>query len=70
MFGSGYGYRGFGGFGGYGGYGGCGGFGGYNPRGYLAAGIGYPYQGGLAYAGLGYGYPYGGFGYPGVPLIY
>jgi hypothetical protein len=47
------------------------GFGGWYPRGYLAAGIGYPYMGGIAcpYWG-GYGYPgygcgYGGYGYPG-----
>lgn len=48
------------------------GYGGWaGPRGYLAAGLGYPY-GGLAfpfwgyplYGGLGYGYPYyGGYGY-------
>ena len=36
------------------------------PRGYLGAGIGYPYYGGLAYPYFGYGYPgYGyGYGYP------
>ena len=40
------------------------------PRGYMAAGIGYPYQGFLGYPGWGcYGYPglgYGcyGYGYP------
>ena len=45
------------------------GIGGY-PRGYLGAGIGYPYQGFLGYPGWGcYGYPglgYGcyGYGYP------
>jgi hypothetical protein len=34
-------------------------------RPYLAAGIGYPYYGGLAYPywGYGYGYPYYGGGY-------
>jgi len=42
-------------------------YGGYSPRGYLAAGLGYPYQGGWGYPGWGYGYPglvYGGYGYP------
>jgi hypothetical protein len=47
---------------GLGGWGGLGGFG----RGYLAAGIGYPYYGGYAYGcgypGWGCGYPYGGYG--------
>jgi len=45
------------------------GWGGFYPRGYLAAGLGYPYGGFLGYpcCGYGYGYPglgYGGFGYP------
>jgi len=47
--------------------GGFGVYGGYSPRGYLAAGLGYPYQGGWGYPGWGYGYPglvYGGYGYP------
>jgi hypothetical protein len=53
----------FGSYGGYGGY----------PRGYMAAGIGYPYQGFLGYPGYGYGfgYPglvYGGYGY-GYPYL-
>ena len=53
---------------------GFGGYGGYYPRGYLGAGIGYPYGGflgypcwayGCGYPGYGYGYPgYGGYGYP------
>lgn len=38
------------------------------PRGYLGAGIGYPYYGLLTYPYYGYGYPgygyYGGYGYP------
>ena len=38
------------------------GWGGY-PRGYLAAGLGYPYGGW-------YGYPYWGFGYPGYAYGY
>lgn len=39
-------------------------WGGYNPRGYLGAGIGYPYQGG--YGSPYWGYPgyCGGYGYP------
>jgi hypothetical protein len=39
--------------------------GGYYPRGYLGAGIGYPYQPLLAfpYYGCGYGYPGCGYGY-------
>jgi hypothetical protein len=48
------------------GFGGYNGWGGY-PRGYLGAGIGYPYYGLLAYPYYGYGYPglgYGGYGYP------
>lgn len=56
----------FGWGGGYGGYG----YGGY-PRGYLAAGLGYPYQGFARYPGWGYGYPclgYGGYGY-GYPYL-
>lgn len=51
-----------------------GGFGrgfGVGPRGYLGAGIGYPYQGFWGYPGCGWGYPgcgygfggYGGYGY-------
>jgi hypothetical protein len=44
---------------------GLGGWGGY-PRGYMAAGIGYPYQGFYGYPGWGCGYPgygcYGGYG--------
>jgi len=47
------------------------GWGGGFPRGYLAAGIGYPYQGfigfpcwGYGYPGYGYGCGYGGYGYP------
>lgn len=47
-------------------------YGGFYPRGYLAAGLGYPYQGGLAGGGWGWGYPgygcyggYGGLGYYG-----
>jgi len=56
---------------GWGGYGGWGG--GFASRGYLAAGLGYPYQGFAGYPGwgyYGYGYPglgyggYGGYGYP------
>lgn len=35
------------------------------PRGYLGAGIGYPYYGGYAYPYWGYPYPY--FGYYGYP---
>jgi hypothetical protein len=34
------------------------------PRGYLGAGIGYPYQGWFGYPWGGF-YPYYGFGYPG-----
>jgi len=45
------------------------GYGGWGyPRGYLGAGIGYPYYGGLAYpywGGYGYGCGYGGYGYGG-----
>jgi len=37
-------------------------WGGY-PRGYLAAGIGYPYMGGYGYPWYGYGYGYPGYGY-------
>ena len=49
-------------------YGSAWGFGGYYPRGYLAAGIGYPYMGGFAgYPGFGYGY---GYGYPGIGYGY
>jgi hypothetical protein len=55
-------YRSTWGYGGWGGYGGYGGWG--YPRGYLAAGIGYPYQG-----GWGSFYPYYGYGYGGYPLI-
>ena len=45
------------------------GWGGYYPRGYMAAGLGYPYGGYLGYPCWGYGYPglgcgYGGYGYP------
>ena len=43
---------------------GFGGFGGYYPRGYMAAGIGYPY-GALALPFYGYGYGYPGYGYGG-----
>lgn len=43
------------------------GWGGYYPRGYLGAGIGYPYMP-LVLPYYGYGYPgygyYGGYGYP------
>lgn len=43
-----------------------GGYGGYYPRGYLGAGIGYPYGAlALPYYGLGYGYGYPGYGYGG-----
>ena len=45
---------------------GFGGYGGYYPRGYLAAGIGYPYGGFYGYPGYG-GYGYGGYGYGGYP---
>jgi len=49
------------------------GYGGWGyPRGYLAAGIGYPYMGGWGYpwggyggCGYGYGCGYGGYGYGG-----
>ena len=41
---------------------------GYYPRGYLAAGIGYPYGGFYGYPGCGFGYP--GFGYGGYPYAY
>lgn len=43
-------------------------WGGWQPRGYLAAGLGYPYQGGYwGYPGWGYpGWGYGGYSsYPG-----
>lgn len=44
------------------------GWGGFSPRGYLGAGIGYPYYGGFAFPYWGGGYsPYGygyGYGYP------
>ena len=45
--------------------------GGYWPRGYLGAGIGYPYYGGLVYPCYGYGFPYcGGYGgYYGAPIL-
>jgi hypothetical protein len=54
------------------------GYGGFGPRGYLAAGLGYPYGGfagypflgGWGYPGIG-GYGYGGFGgypYPYAPF--
>ena len=48
------------------GWGGWGGYSGYYPRGYLAAGLGYPYGAlALPYYGLGYpGLGYGGYGYP------
>jgi hypothetical protein len=48
---------------------GFGGWGGWYPRGYLGAGIGYPYYGLLAYpyCGYGYGYGYGGCGGPFLP---
>jgi hypothetical protein len=51
---------------------GFGGYGGYSPRGYLGAGIGYPYFGGPAYGCWGCGYPGFGysFGYPGFGLGY
>ena len=43
---------------------GFGGYGGYYPRGYLGAGIGYPYMPlVLPYYGCGYGYGYPGCGY-------
>jgi hypothetical protein len=42
------------------------GWGGYYPRGYMAAGLGYPYMGGLAGC---WGYPCGGYGYPYRPYI-
>ena len=38
-------------------------WGGYYPRSYLAAGIGYPYQGFIGYPGWGFGYPGWGYGY-------
>lgn len=44
------------------------GYGGY-PRGYLGAGIGYPYQGFLGYPGWGFGYPGYGYGYMGYPYV-
>ena len=50
------------------------GWGGGYPRGYLGAGIGYPYYGTLVYPGWGYGYPgigyygYGGYPYPYAPF--
>jgi hypothetical protein len=55
----------FGWGGGFGGYG----YGGY-PRGYLAAGLGYPYQGFAGYPGWGYGYGYPGLGYGGYGYGY
>jgi len=49
------------------------GWGGYYPRGYLAAGIGYPYMGGFAgypcWGGYGCGYGYPGCGYPGYGYL-
>ena len=43
---------------------GFGGYGRYYPRGYLGAGIGYPYMPlALPYYGCGYGYGYPGCGY-------
>lgn len=39
------------------------GYGGYYPRGYLGAGIGFPYGGLIGYPFLGYGYPVCGYGY-------
>lgn len=49
------------------GYGPWAGYGRFQPRGYLAAGLGYPYQGGWGCPGWGYGYGcgygYGGYGY-------
>ena len=39
------------------------GWGGFRPRGYLGAGIGYPYYGGFAYPYWGAGYPLYGYGY-------
>lgn len=52
------------------GWGGFGGYGGYYPRGYLAAGLGYPYQGGWGYPGYGYGFGYPGLGYAGYGYPY
>ena len=46
------------------------GYGGYYPRGYLAAGIGYPYGGYLGYPYFGYGYPGLGYGYGGYRTPY
>jgi hypothetical protein len=43
-------------------YGSIYGWGRYYPRGYLAAGLGYPYQGFI-------GYPFCGFGYPGYSCV-
>lgn len=43
------------------------GWGGFYPRGYLAAGLGYPYQGGWGYPCWGYCYPGFGYGYAGYP---
>jgi hypothetical protein len=41
------------------------GYGGWYPRGYLGAGIGYPYYGYLGFFPYGYGYPgMYGYGYP------
>ena len=38
------------------------------PRGYMAAGIGYPYMGGWVYPCCGWGYPGYGYGY-GYPYV-
>jgi len=43
-------------------------YGGFYPRGYLAAGLGYPYQGFVGYPGWGWGYP--GCGYYGCGYSY
>lgn len=43
----------------------------WQPRGYLGAGIGYPYYGGIGCGyGYGCGYPYYGYGYPGYGAFY
>lgn len=52
------------------GYGNFGGYGAYRPRGYMAAGIGYPYQGFAGYPGYAFGYPGYGIGYPGYGYGY